>query len=55
MRDRDGAVRGIVYALDDLTEREKLAAQLEAQNELLNSARKRSRLRTSSWTRPWPT
>jgi diguanylate cyclase (GGDEF)-like protein/PAS domain S-box-containing protein len=35
MRDRDGAVRGIVYALDDLTEREKLAAQLEAQNELL--------------------
>ena len=35
MRDRDGTVRGIVYALDDLTEREKLAARLEAQNELL--------------------
>ena len=35
MRDRDGEVRGIVYALDDLTEWEQLAARLEAQNELL--------------------
>jgi diguanylate cyclase (GGDEF)-like protein/PAS domain S-box-containing protein len=35
MRDRDGEVRGIVYALDDLTEREKMATRLEAQNELL--------------------
>ncbi len=35
MRDRDGTVRGIVYALDDLTEWEQLAARLEAQNELL--------------------
>ncbi|MBX9591637.1 MAG: PAS-domain containing protein [Hyphomonadaceae bacterium] len=35
MRDRDGAVSGIVYACDDLTERERLAARLEAQNELL--------------------
>ncbi len=35
MRDRDGEVRGIVYALDDLTEWEQLATRLEAQNELL--------------------
>lgn len=35
MRDRDGEVRGIVYAVDDLTEWEQLAARLEAQNELL--------------------
>ncbi len=35
LRDRDGTVRGIVYALDDLTEWEQLAARLEAQNELL--------------------
>ena len=35
MRGRDGTVRGIVYALDDLTEWEQLAARLEAQNELL--------------------
>ena len=35
MRDRDGTVRGIVYAVDDLTERERLNARLEAQNELL--------------------
>ena len=35
MRGRDGTVRGIVYAIDDVTEREKLAARLESQNELL--------------------
>ena len=35
MRDREGTVRGIVYALDDLTERERLNARLQAQNELL--------------------
>jgi diguanylate cyclase (GGDEF)-like protein/PAS domain S-box-containing protein len=40
MRDRDGEVRGIVCALDDLTERERLAARLEAQNELLKQSKK---------------
>ena len=35
MRDREGTVRGVVYALDDLTERERLNARLKAQNELL--------------------
>ena len=35
MRDRDGDVRGVVYAIDDLTEWEKLAGRLEAQNQLL--------------------
>jgi diguanylate cyclase (GGDEF)-like protein len=35
LRDRDGSVRGIVCALDDLTEWEQLAARLEVQNDLL--------------------
>jgi PAS domain-containing protein len=35
MRDREGTVRGVVYALDDLTERERLNTRLKAQNELL--------------------
>ena len=35
MRDREGDVRGIVYALDDISEKEKLTARLKAQHELL--------------------
>jgi diguanylate cyclase (GGDEF)-like protein/PAS domain S-box-containing protein len=41
MRARDGEVRGIVYALDDLTEREKLSARLEAQHRLLKQREER--------------
>jgi diguanylate cyclase (GGDEF)-like protein/PAS domain S-box-containing protein len=35
MRDREGDVRGIVYALDDISEKEKLTARLKEQHELL--------------------
>jgi diguanylate cyclase (GGDEF)-like protein/PAS domain S-box-containing protein len=45
MRDRDGNVRGVVYALDDLTERERLNARLTAQNELLKQSEERLKAR----------
>lgn len=35
LRDRDGTIKGIVYALDDVTDRQKLNARLKEQNELL--------------------
>jgi diguanylate cyclase (GGDEF)-like protein/PAS domain S-box-containing protein len=35
MRDSNGAIRGIVYALDNVTERQKLDARLKEQNDLL--------------------
>jgi diguanylate cyclase (GGDEF)-like protein/PAS domain S-box-containing protein len=43
MRDRDGAVRGIVLALDDLTQVERLNAQLKSQNDLLRQREERLR------------
>ncbi len=38
MRDSMGNIRGIAYALDDLTEMERLNARLEARNEQLDAA-----------------
>jgi diguanylate cyclase (GGDEF)-like protein/PAS domain S-box-containing protein len=41
MREHDGTVRGIVYAVDDVTERERLNARLKAQNDLLTQREER--------------